>query len=158
MFVRDFFLKISKLTTKAEMYGTVFLFRSWIKRLLYTNLAHEYKDFFFFKSFHAKQKREESHIYKIESYLFARNVTTIGFNYPRILYLRHFGRLIFLNNEVWIECLQVTCQHFCDRHFRGIFGFGYAYVHANAVNVKHDLGSDQLVLWDSLTLDLHCAS
>ena len=38
-------------------------------------------------------KREESHIYKIESYLFARNFTTIGFNYPRILFLRHFGRL-----------------------------------------------------------------
>lgn len=66
VFVRDFFLKISKLTTKAEMYGGIFLFRSWIKRLFYTNLAHEYKDFFFFKSFHAKQKREESHIYKIE--------------------------------------------------------------------------------------------
>lgn len=95
------------------MYGNIFLFRSLIKRIFHTNIVREYKEFFF-KSFHTEKKKRRSHIYETESCLFARNVATIGVNYPGIFHLRWFERLACLDNKVWIESevlkyLQVSC-------------------------------------------------
>lgn len=68
-----------------------------------------------------------------------------------------------IESEIWFEsgvvkCLQVTCQNVYDRHLRGGMGSDYAEVHLTAVDIKHNLDSDQLVLLNSLTPDLCCVS